>query len=163
MKKLLLIFIFSASGITAFSQSLQPTVVGSAGASGTSASGNIDWTIGEIMTETFAGGNYLTQGFHQPLNPLSTAVTEQNSWNGAVYPNPVSESLNLDFPAGANGSYTVELYDAMGKKILSKNYEISGLSHVTLPFEQLGSGVYHIRMYNSSGTSMQVFTVQKIK
>lgn len=47
-------------------QSISPTVIGSAGGSGSTGGVSIDWTVGETAITTLSnGGNILTQGFHQ--------------------------------------------------------------------------------------------------
>jgi hypothetical protein len=48
-------------------QSFERKVIGSARAYATSTSGSMEWTIGEVVTETYLhSGISLTQGFHQP-------------------------------------------------------------------------------------------------
>ncbi len=48
-------------------QSLSRTVVGSQGNYFWSPTVSVAWTVGEVMSETYAPSNYfLTQGFHQP-------------------------------------------------------------------------------------------------
>src|ERR1043165_4995768 len=108
MKNKLLLFATLFASTACFSQSLTPTVVGSTGSSGTSASGNIDWTVGEIMTETFSSGNIVTQGFHQPWTSLATSIGSPAASAFDVYPNPVSDHLNIQFPGAGNASYRSE-------------------------------------------------------
>lgn len=48
-------------------QSLSPTVVASQGGYFSTPTVSIEWTLGEVMSETFdAQNHFLTQGFHQP-------------------------------------------------------------------------------------------------
>jgi len=48
-------------------QSFVREIIGSAGTFATSPYGSMEWTIGEVMIETFASSDYyFTQGFHQP-------------------------------------------------------------------------------------------------
>lgn len=42
-----------------------------------------------------------------------------------AYPNPVHNTLQLRFANAANGIYTVTVYDAAGKRIWDRNFEIS--------------------------------------
>jgi hypothetical protein len=161
MKKLLLIFVFSIAAAALSSQSLIPTVVGSAGSSGTSASGNIDWTIGELMTETFSGGNFLTQGFHQPWTSITTAIPEVSTGEFIVYPNPTTDELNVSVTAG-NGNYFFDLFDIQGRKVLSGRQEISGPGKITLSLERLSPGIYHFHLYRPDA-SKKSFIISKTK
>ncbi|MBZ0207360.1 MAG: hypothetical protein K8H89_13645, partial [Flavobacteriales bacterium] len=48
-------------------QSISPSVIGSAGSSGTVGGTTVSWTVGETAVTTLDNGsNILTQGFHQP-------------------------------------------------------------------------------------------------
>lgn len=56
-------------------QSLSPTVVASQGDYFWSTTVSVEWTIGEVMIETYTvQDHFLTQGFHQP-NLLQPEVT----------------------------------------------------------------------------------------
>jgi hypothetical protein len=70
MKKLLM-SIFTIVSASVFSQALSPIVVSSAGDHSTTTSVSLNWTLGELATETFSNGSYtLTQGFHQPVEGI---------------------------------------------------------------------------------------------
>ena len=52
-------------------QSITPSVVGSAGGSGTAGATTLSWTVGEMSVSTLNNGsNILTQGYHQPAGKL---------------------------------------------------------------------------------------------
>ena len=57
-----------------------------------------------------------------------------------IYPNPVSDILNINIPNG-NDMFTFELYDAQGRKLISK--EITNNAQLSL--EGLAKGFY---LYN---------------
>ncbi|MFL5764690.1 MAG: T9SS type A sorting domain-containing protein [Bacteroidia bacterium] len=160
MKNTLLLFAVIFSSGFCFSQSLVPTVVGSAGASGTSASGNIDWTVGEIMTETFSSGNIITQGFHQPWTNLTTSVSNLPAVPAFdVYPNPVSDYLKIHF-SGA-GSYSLNLYDAQGRIVFSGSAE--DLPLTVIPVADLDAGLYFLSVYDTGSNTRESFTISKTK
>lgn len=162
MKKILILFAWIFSSTFCFSQSLIPTVVGSTGAFGTSASGNIDWTVGEMMTETFNGGNSITQGFHQPWVNIATSVSTLPSVSEFdVYPNPVSDYLNVHFFGADNSSYTFDLYDVQGRIVFSKSIE--DLSLNVIPMGNLNVGIYYLNIYNTPSNTKVSFTISKIK
>lgn len=61
----LLLIIFTINNCPA--QYLARTVIGSQGDFFWSPSVTVEWTVGEVMSETFApSGYFITQGFHQP-------------------------------------------------------------------------------------------------
>ncbi|CAN5347686.1 hypothetical protein BH10BAC1_BH10BAC1_03710 [soil metagenome] len=162
MKNTLIFIALLFSSNICFSQSLIPTVVGSSGASGTSASGNIDWTVGEIMTETFTGTNIITQGFHQPWINISTSVGTLPSVLGFdVYPNPVSDYLNVHFSGAGNLNYTFDLYDSQGRLVLSKSME--GMNSNIIEMNELSAGIYYLKIYDTGNYTGVSFTISKIK
>src|SRR3990172_6549936 len=116
MKRILL-FVFSICLLPSYflqAQSFSPNVIGSAGTFAISASGSMSWTIGEVMTETYASaGNFFTQGFHQPDTSFVISVSNHVSQNISIYPNPFIDNVTLDFSA-ATGSYSVEILDMQG-------------------------------------------------
>jgi hypothetical protein len=162
MKNTFLLFAFVCSSGFCFSQSLTPTVVGSTGASGTSASGNIDWTVGEIMTETFSGGNTITQGFHQPWTNMTTSVSNaplESAFD--VYPNPVSDCLNIHFSGTGNPSCKFDLYDAQGRIVLSRSTE--GFTSAVIPMANLDAGIYFLNIYDTGNNTRESFAISKTK
>ena len=73
MKKLLLILI--ALPMIGFGQVATPSVVSSSGDSYNNGGVMMDYTLGEIVVETFSNSaNILTQGFHQGDLMVSTSV-----------------------------------------------------------------------------------------
>lgn len=66
MKQFLPAFLILCTSTISSAQSLSPTVIASAGGSGTTVGVTMDWTVGETMTETYTSGALrITQGFHQ--------------------------------------------------------------------------------------------------
>jgi hypothetical protein len=94
-------------------------VVATQGDSYTNASGNIDFTIGEVIIDTGTDGtNDLTQGFHQTnWNFLGVDNHEQN-FEATVYPNPMGTELYIQTENFEFMSYV--LYDATGR-IVAEN------------------------------------------
>ncbi|MEM1358204.1 MAG: T9SS type A sorting domain-containing protein [Bacteroidota bacterium] len=76
MKRLIynLALVLSTCALSA--QSLTPEVVASAGETFSNGSLTLEWTLGEIMTETYTGDIILTQGFHQPDVELAALPVE---------------------------------------------------------------------------------------
>ncbi|MES2701451.1 MAG: gliding motility-associated C-terminal domain-containing protein [Bacteroidota bacterium] len=71
MKKLFLLLTALTALNYCEAQSLARTVIGSQGDYFWSPTVSVEWTIGEVMSETYTATNYfLTQGFHQPDHKL---------------------------------------------------------------------------------------------
>lgn len=94
MKRLVKLFILSLFFV--FSANAQE-VISTSGDFHSASTGSITWTIGEVLTETYATGlNYLTQGFNQ--SQLSaTAIEELPGLDLLIeaFPNPTSDYLIL--------------------------------------------------------------------
>jgi hypothetical protein len=104
-------------------QTLASSVVGAGGGRFSSTTGFLDWTLGEIMTETYQKGNfYFTQGFQQPATIVVTGLDETEK-SVFVYPNPLSDVLNIK--TSENGDYLILLFDMQGKQLVNKN--VSGV------------------------------------
>lgn len=94
--QLIIILFISHSG---FGQSLARTVIGSQGDYFSSPTVSVAWTVGEVMSETYAPSNYfLTQGFHQPDFKIRIQDVDFDFYNGF--------SPNGD---GINDSWTIPI------------------------------------------------------
>lgn len=102
--------------LTTLSVSAQE-VVATQGDSYSTASGSIDFTIGEVIISTGTDGtNDITQGFHQTNWNFVGLEDHSPNFEVTVFPNPTSEVLNIKTTAFENVTYT--MYDAQGKLIL---------------------------------------------
>jgi len=71
-----------------------------------------------------------------------------------IFPNPVAEILNIEFPKGFTGNYNFEVLDVTGIRVYSgKGYSACPSGHV-LNWNVYGlpKGVYFIRIYNRSNS-----------
>jgi hypothetical protein len=121
-------------------------VVSTQGDSYSNASGNIDFTIGELIIDTGTDGtNDLTQGFHQTNWNFVGLEDHSPSYEATIFPNPTSEVLNIKTSFFENVTYT--LYDAMGKLILQDK-----LSAEQTPIQvgQLAPGSYSLTLNNQT-------------
>lgn len=70
-----------------------------------------------------------------------------------VYPNPVAESAAIEIKDGLkNGWVTAELFDMMGKKVLSKKIQIVSSIGI-LDLKNLQNGVYLLSVRDEIGNS----------
>lgn len=123
-------------------QDLTPEIVATAGETFSTSNLTLEWTLGEIMAETFTGTVVLTQGFHQPVNN-TTSIEDLASAFGTitVYPNPTNSTISIE--TDRNGSLEIELWDMSGRTVLRQTASavISRLDLSDLPH-----GMYMLRL-----------------
>lgn len=150
MKKLILIPICFCVGSFSMAQTLSSSVIGSTGEQFASASGFLDWTLGEIMTETYANGNfYFTQGFQQPATITVTGLEEAEEKTLWVYPNPTSGVLNVK--ASESGVYLLELFNLHGQKLINRNFSVNSDTHIQrVDLQEYAAAIYLLRISNTT-------------
>ena len=151
---LLLLFVC----VIAKAQSFQPSVIASSGSYSAFSGGSVQWTVGEVVTETATIGSHsLTQGFNQPdsaklltgINPIDPQFTV------SCYPNPVTDKLAVTF---SNGQYTLSVYTITGQKL--DEYTVVG-NYTTIPFSKYVDGVYMVSVVNNQSLQKSSFKVIK--
>lgn len=106
------------SGTSAFAQSLERKVVASAGRSGSGAGISVDYTIGEPLVQTYsAGGNILTQGFHQPASSPVSVEEITEVLNYSVFPNPFSDVVQVSLTVSDAAGVQLKLTDIAGRVV----------------------------------------------
>ncbi len=78
----------------------------------------------------------------------TNAVKEFNDDSLAVWPNPASDVLNIDFNNGSFDNAELSIYDVQGRNVSKKS--ISG-SHNAVNISNLSSGIYFVKI-NESGS-----------
>ena len=150
MNKLFYILCAATLCFTVRAQTVTPTVFSSNGGSYSSQAGNVEWTIGEPVSETYkSGSNITTTGFHQPLLYVITAIEDKknNSENVMVFPNPVKDELHLNFGGMRTGKYMINVTDALGKQVLFTDADIKDDSReVKIRMAGFAEGTYLLQI-----------------
>ena len=121
-------------------------VVSTQGESYSNASGNIDFTIGEVVINTGTDGtNDLTQGFHQTNWNFLGVEDFAPNYEAIIYPNPTSDVLNIRTSTFENVTYT--LYDAHGKLVMQN---ILSSEQTPIQVSQLAPGSYSLTLNNET-------------
>jgi hypothetical protein len=110
---------------------------------------------------TSTGVSYVSSAVYYKTGPplgLNNSVVNGNSL--AVYPNPVSDVINVNFSLTASDDATITLTDLMGRIVntLTYNKLNSGLNKASIPTSTLPPGIYLLRLQSSSGYN----TTQKV-
>lgn len=154
MKKLIIIcaVFFSCSFMNA--QSLERTVIGSAGLAVQNGSAGLSFTVGEAATNS---ANLLTQGFQQPniINNSGTIHLDKSNTLAIVYPNPAVDILNIksNLPAEGINSLSYQVFDMHGKVVLSGSMASDGASISVL---SLATASYVLVLSNGTQFSQKV-------
>jgi hypothetical protein len=160
MKKLLIIPICFCIGGFLQAQTLASSVIGSTGEQFASSNGFLDWTLGEIMTETYQQNNYFfTQGFQQPATISVTSIEEEESlW---VYPNPTTDVLQVK--TVENGDYVFELFNLQGQRIAEqKATAITGTHLHKIDLTNFSVAVYLLRIANTTTGKNNIHKIEKL-
>lgn len=161
-KKALILLFYSFFGFCS-AQSLSHSVIGVAGDTFHSSKGYLDWTLGEVLTETYIrNGKMLTQGFHQTelrtVTEINTYALEQGA---VVYPNPVRNSLNVKVTE--EGSYQIEVYGPRGDKLIDQNINpASEKVPIQIDFHDLSPALYILRILNTETGQVSSFKIEKL-
>jgi hypothetical protein len=149
MRKFILVLGFVLVVLTINAQSISQDLVCTAGDSFTNDTYQLDWSIGELVTETYTVSQItLTQGFHQG-DLLVTNIDENTSsefLNIKAFPNPTKDLINLSgYENHSDLQFTIS--DLSGKvlqngKILSENEQLN--------FSNYSVGMYFITIQQNN-------------
>jgi len=147
--------------ISIFSQSLSPEVVGSSGEFYKNGFSQIEFTVGEVVVETFnSSSNYLTQGFHQTNLIIESIENNDISLEMSVYPNPSIDEITL-FISNTNEEFSIKIFDALGKQIYTTN--IIGKIEKRINISKYSSGMYLLHLTNNKHRTIKTYKIQKHK
>jgi len=159
--KQILAFVAIGFSLSALGQSISPEVIASAGDDFTGGGVQLSWTIGEPIIETVsAGGNIITQGFHQTELTI-TSIDEENAGNleVSIYPNPTSGNVIVSVPNNQT-EFSIDLYDLNGKLIESKKLK-SNTDQEDLDLSNLANSYYLLRLSSEESGYSSTHKVQK--
>lgn len=163
MKKTMYIVLLTVFTVGfSYAQSLSQTVIGSSGATITGASNSLGFTAGEAAVGDLTNGVNLGQGFwlgataELVLNTEDFLLEIQTS----VFPNPVTDYLNLSFNEMVGEDFEIMLYDINGRMIFQKKL-LNASENETLNFTTYSSGMYVLNIVQSATNKSK--TVKIIK
>lgn len=108
----------------------------------------MEWTLGDLATETYKNVSYVTQGFLQGSPLLVVGQMEahftNNSSNILAYPNPFTDGFDLEIlNTKPTDNLTITVYDILGKMVY-KNSKAVALHYINL--EHLAASVYMVNV-----------------
>lgn len=144
-----------------------PSVIAAAGGNGVTNELSLEWTIGEVFAGSSSDGStLLTQGFEQPLllvsNLTPMAAKPVLNVQSGVYPNPVTNVLNVKTNSPFNERVNVALLDLQGK-ILVSTPATSGYNVQQISMEKYPAGIYLLRVTTVYGALINTYRIVKAK
>lgn len=78
-----------------------------------------------------------------------------------VYPNPAKEVVNISYTNQTAQQVTVTVFDLAGKAVYNNTVQgVSGLNNVSIPTQQIGQGIYLIKISGDLGSSFSKVIVE---
>ena len=155
MKHIILIIILFASNYL-FSQNLSPSVISNSGGTFSNPSVIMDFSIGELATQTLQNNEILTQGFHQEILKIGTIVHELDILT-KIYPNPTTKLLFIELKEESDGD--ILMYDIKGKLVLQDKFQNQKIKQLDISTFSPGNYLLHINISNKTS----VFKIEKFK
>ncbi|HEX2608707.1 MAG TPA: T9SS type A sorting domain-containing protein [Flavisolibacter sp.] len=116
-------------------------------------------SAGIYRSSDLANSNFLSSGVTAREIPLIKQAAGTNSKAVSVYPNPVSSNtVRIQFHAIPNGDYTIELTDAVGRRVLQKQITVNQeeqIQNLSLG-NRRAQGSYVVRVINRGKQSVYI-------
>ena len=132
----------------------------SSGGDGNSAGGSVSYSIGQIAYQQAIGtGGSIIQGMQQPFEITATLGVEnsESQLEMQIYPNPVSDILNLKIEKISIKNMQYRLYDLSGKLLKTEGVK-SSLTQINLQNYQ--SSTYLLQVLNEAKV-LKIFKIIK--
>ncbi|CAM3276933.1 T9SS type A sorting domain-containing protein [Aequorivita lipolytica] len=143
-------------------QSLSQVVIASSGATISGASNTLSFTAGEAAIGKISNGPTLGQGFW--LGAIEAVVLSNEDFTleaqMTVYPNPVTDHLNIKFKDMAGEVFGISVYDVTGKQVYKKEFTNSA-SNETIEFSGFSSGLYILNISQNATKKSKSFKIIK--
>jgi hypothetical protein len=150
MKKSIILMAMLASSSWLCAQSIERFVIGSAGGSYNNGMNlQLDYTIGELAVTTISNGsNHLTQGFQQPFanSTVSIAENPEDPIQVEIYPNPITDEMNVMISNGNAADYHAMIFDILGQMVSEETSFVGfdGKTRIKFDVKNLATGTYFI-------------------
>lgn len=164
MKKTALSFLMLLIGLNSYAQDISPQVVATAGTTYEGTSFLLDWTLGEVAITTIQNDDVqVTQGFHQPYYTItSTRDLHEEIGQVKVYPNPVSNWLEIELLFQQEQEVLLQLFSGQGQLIWTQSLKGQQLSD-RKNLEALPAGLYYLHIKEQQQLFSQTIKIQKLQ
>ncbi len=146
-------------------QSLERSVIASAGASQSASGVKLNSTVGEAITQTKTSGSViLNQGFQQG-DILPVGIEEnQIKIDYSFYPNPTSDFINIELTSEKSGEANLQILSLDGKVIQTETFQLVQSQTVYKRFDLSNqtNGMYLISIQSKDGNGIVIDKIQKL-
>ncbi len=119
--------------------------------------GDLHWSVGEIMTETYSNGDVLTQGFHQLYyNLVPVWEVPDLQFELSIYPNPTTDWINLK--RDNSNPMNASLFNVLGQKMM--DIELSEMNQ-EIDLGAFAEGMYLLSIYDKNRI-LKTYRIQKV-
>lgn len=146
-------------------QMIGPATLNATGGFAVIGANEYEWSIGEMtLVNTYTGTNLVvTQGVLQPLDGSNSIKEQQTTKNILVYPNPVSDILNVQVTYNSSGVLSYSLVDMKGAVQRSGSFPVeNGKVTQQVDMSDLAPGSY-ILEFTGNGKGLERGTVYRIE
>jgi hypothetical protein len=159
MKRFAFILISAIFSLSVAGQ-VQQEVISSASGYNTKGNLSVSWTLGEIIIPTYKNGNLsLASGIQQQLKASTIKEKQDMPVDLKIYPNPVSEYINIQFEEPVEWEVPVSVLDSQGRVIKSDVVESTMLQKI-INIQDLPAGLYYLRL--TRGKLVNIYKVVKL-
>lgn len=136
-------------------------VIATQGSTYSNADGSIEFTLGEIITNTITTNDYIvTQGFNQSyidVIPQDVTGIGNNSVTIDVFPNPTSDHLTINIP-NFEKEVTMRLFSIDGIEMTNGKFS----TQTQLNIASYPQGVYLLILTNDENQLIETFKIQRL-
>jgi hypothetical protein len=144
-------YIILILSLNSFSQEVSRTTISVVGNSTATTNGYyVSQSVGQLSTIGFTEmfNKSIVQGYQQPTGmKIIDASIEKETLQ--LYPVPVTNELNLSFSLSSQGACNVELFDPLGRLVLSKECTIENFT-TRISLSNIASSTYIIKITNKN-------------
>lgn len=161
MKNVVLLLLFFCYHFYASGQENDLRLLSTSGSFFSNNDYQISWSLGELSVATLGRNNLvLTQGFQQSFDQVTSVFSlEKKQFTFKVFPNPVSQLLQLELEELPNAEMNYQLKNIYGQ--LFSTGTISNL-RTTIEVANLSNQMYFLTLSKTSGEVISVVKIQKI-
>ena len=158
MKTLSILSAFLTVSICTMAQSVDPSVIATAGNYVETSNVAMSYTVGQTVTATLTNGGILTQGFQQDSYTI-VEIPEQSSkeFSVTIYPVPTTDEITVEFNNNFQGNAKIAIIDELGRTLSEQNVNTSR-SKVSL--NGLSESYYFLKV--SYQGAYKTYKIQKI-
>jgi len=123
----------------------------SSGGSATGSGGNINYSVGQIVSNDNSDGTFtISRGIQQAYeisNILNLNIPQSTDIEISIFPNPTADYINLSLNISNSNKLVYQLYDSIGRLILTKN---NLKTNETISMEEFPSTVYYLNILENN-------------